>query len=228
MCTAMIKKIILSLLILSSINPAHSFKNSSNFNDAKSAIAENNMQLFELICRRGLDVNQAAPDGLTLLILAIQQRNRNAVTILLDHGVDINGVHLINPLLYAFKMNSMPLILLLLEHGAVLTQTMIQLAIAENNINIITFLNSIGYNPIALFPDHATPFLAMAIKSGNLKMVQLLIMLGADPFLQNSASESAFEFAQTYGTPAIRAFFYSLRPDHCPAYCESRTRAASF
>lgn len=131
------------------------------------ALREKSMKVVELLLKQPeIKLEARAQNGDTALMLAAYLGNRAAVTQLLDAGAEVNQTGWA-ALHYAAINGDVKIIALLLEHAAYID---------------------------AISPNKTTP-LMMAVRSGKLAAVQLLLDEGADLGLINSMNLSALDFA---------------------------------
>ncbi|AZP13630.1 ankyrin repeat domain-containing protein [Undibacterium parvum] len=131
------------------------------------ALREKSMKVVELLLKHPeIKLEARAHNGDTALMLASYLGNRAAVTQLLDAGAEVNQPGWA-ALHYAAINGDLKIIALLLEHAAYID---------------------------AISPNKTTP-LMMAVRSGKLAAVQLLLDEGADIGLINSMNLSALDFA---------------------------------
>ncbi len=146
-------------------------------------VAQGDEEFFNLLVKKGADINHKAKDGSSLLIAASLGKNPNIVRTLLDKGLDINakGMGGNTPLHSAFMMMDTYLAGLYMQEGA--------------DANIKNSKGLSGYDLAKKWkmnldelktidpkkPDHdGTLPLFYAAKKGDRAMIKKLIKLGAD------------------------------------------------
>lgn len=132
------------------------------------ALRENSMSVFDQLLKADdIKLEARAINGDTALMLACFLGNTEAVKKLIAAGAEINQPGWA-PLHYAAAKGNTEIIALLLEHFAYID--------TES-------------------PNKTTP-LMMAVHSGNLDAVSLLLQEGADPRLKNMQGMTALNFAE--------------------------------
>ena len=112
-----------------------------------------------LVVDRGVDVNQAAPDGATALHWAVHRNDAGLVGLLLDAGADVSAVN---------RYGVQP----------------ISLAAENGNAEILEALLDAGADPNAALPEGET-VLMTAARTGNAAAIRVLLVRGADPNLRD-------------------------------------------
>ncbi len=112
-----------------------------------------------LVVDRGVDVNQAAPDGATALHWAVHRNDAGLVDLLLDAGADVSAVN---------RYGVQP----------------ISLAAENGNAEILEALLDAGADPNAALPEGET-VLMTAARTGDAAAIRVLLVRGADPNLRD-------------------------------------------
>jgi ankyrin repeat protein len=167
------------------------FKQHTHQNAVWSAIFMNNMDLLEVILESGkVDFIKY-----TWIIYDIMTRRlRNAygfIKRMLEFGCSPNGSHsgYYPPLIIASKEDDIPMVELLLKHGADVNATGYEISTAllwsvvNHNIELINLLLSHGAD-VNAGNLHGTTILDFACTRGRLPMVEILIRHGADVTMQ--------------------------------------------
>ena len=129
----------------------------------------NNVDLVKLLLEHGADPNSCL-GTFSALGIAIDLQQFKIVDILLEHNASVNGLYDVHPpLVVAVSFDHVNIVETLLDHGA------------DINIQVDTF-------------RLATPLL-LATLNGNIRMVELLLMKGANVTLTNTDGLTAIDIA---------------------------------
>jgi ankyrin repeat protein len=153
----------------------------------------------------GANVNDTLPDGTSALVTAVQGLNYEAADVLLQHGVDANaagqGWTALHQLVWSRRpqrgqnnpgqkpqgnLSSLDLAKRLVEHGADINAREVKEPTSDME----------GRNSLNRYG--ATPFF-LAAKSCDVPMMQVLLGLGADPFLGNVDGDTPLMVAAGVG-----------------------------
>jgi ankyrin repeat protein len=141
------------------------------------ALREDALEAFEvLLAQPGIDIEQAAPNGNTPLMMAAFRHHKKAVLALIDKGAIINRKGW-SALHYAAASGDQDIARILLARGA---------AIDAPARGLLTPL-------------------MMAAREGHEAMVGLLLAAGADPAPTDSDNQTALQIAQKADKPRIAA-----------------------
>ena len=144
--------------------------------------------LVALLIASGADVNSADDHGVTALSLASLNGSAALVQTLLEAEADPNAARTSGEtvLMTAARVGNVEVVRLLLAAGAdpnateaVLGQTALMLAIAENHTPVVSALLESGAAVSARTNNRFTPLL-FAAQQGNIEAAQLLLSSGAD------------------------------------------------
>jgi len=126
------------------------------------AVKGNNLDVIRFLIERGVNINVINQGNNTALMLAIQDNKMNIVELLLESGADVNSIP--NELMHAISNNNIELVRLLVRYHI--------------NLNIQSFVGSPPGNAPALPILFTT--LELAVKIGNIEMIELLLDNGVD------------------------------------------------
>lgn len=152
----------------------------------------------------------------TPLHAALQQRHRHVVTVLLEHGADVDaaaaepGQYWPTPLHVAARWGTHDDVTLLLEHGAdpnggsavadSLDTGGLAWAVCAGDVALVQLMREHGLD---LAHERHREALHRAAERGDVEMVRLLIEQGADPRAVDSHGETPLERARSLGKPAV-------------------------
>ncbi len=155
------------------------------------AVREGHLEMVRMLVEAGADVNDALPDGMSALVVAILNIRYNVAHFLIDKGADVNDKrYRIKPLHFALDMRALDwqalprpvgwepfspeseeLVLSLLQHGA---------DVNARTDGTVPKREKGGLNFEAVNFSGQTPLLQSA-RVGDVKMMQLLFDHGAGP-----------------------------------------------
>jgi ankyrin repeat protein len=169
------------------------------------AARQGQVDSIEALVAAGADVNETLPDKTSALVTAVQGLNYEAAVVLLEHGVDPNaagqGWTALHQVVWSRRpqrgqnnpgqkpkgtVSSLDLARKLVEHGADINARETR----EPNSDME------GRNSLNRFG--ATPFF-LAAKACDVPMMQVLLGLGADPFLGNVDGDTPLMVAAGVG-----------------------------
>jgi ankyrin repeat protein len=176
------------------------------------AIIQKNIGVVRELIREGADVDHkstTSPNELTMLHVALQSNQPDALIALIQAGADVNQVNTGNetPLHWAALFGSVPMATILLDAGADITKvakggkTVMHFAIAQiqglKRSDMVPFLVSRGANPNVLREDGRSPLHCAAAKDCPLSCMALL-QAGADFSILTECNnpETALQMAQ--------------------------------
>ena len=178
-------------------------------------------EIIPLLLEKGVDVNARTGNGDTALSSCVQSRHLALARLLLEHGADANLPSQWNipsragsrvdvvPLWTAASNGDIPMLTLLLEHGAHISPTPVRygpLAAAAGNKSLaaLRFLLEHGAGQEA--KNNA---LICAVEQKRLDAIRLLLQSGAHPAMQSAPWLTALSQVHSQGDAAVLA---SLRP----------------
>ncbi|MGE0445435.1 MAG: ankyrin repeat domain-containing protein [Vicinamibacterales bacterium] len=169
------------------------------------AARQGHPEVIELLVQAGADVDEKLPDGTSALVTAVQGLNYETAAALLDLGIDPNaalqGWTALHQIAWSRRpqrgqnnpgqkpkggMSSLDLARALVEHGADVNAR--QTTEPTSDMEGRNSLNRFG----------ATPFF-LAAKSVDVPLMEVLLGLGADPFLGNIEGDSPLMVAAGVG-----------------------------
>lgn len=183
------------LVLVSSAVKADTYKDfmlAVKFNDAPAVLA----QLMQ-----GMDPNSVeVTRGETVMMIALREKSMKVFDVLLKH-VDLRPDARANngdtALMIASFMGNMRAVGQLIDAGAEINQpgwTSLHYAAANGNTKVIGLLLEHSAYIDAQSPNKTTP-LMMAVRSGKISAVQILLDEGADIHVKNSLGLTAMDFA---------------------------------
>jgi ankyrin repeat protein len=160
---------------------------------------------IEALIAGGANINETLPDGTSALVSAVQSLNYEAASVLLEHGIDPNhagqGWTALHQIAWSRRpqrgqnnpgqkplgnMSSLDLARKLVEHGADINAR--QTREPNSDMEGRNSLNRFG----------ATPFF-LAAKSVDVPLMEVLLELGADPFIGNVDGDTPLMVAAGVG-----------------------------
>ena len=165
------------------------------------------LESVRLLIASGAKVDEAAPDGMTPLILAINKHHEDVALFLLDKGADPNLADAGFTALHSAAATG---------HLAVAKALLVHGANANARLTMPLRLSAafIPYNPELvsgrLSQVGATPFM-LAAKSVDTKMMRLLLEGGADPLLRANDATTALILAAGLGKRSSTDMFAFIR-----------------
>jgi ankyrin repeat protein len=187
------------------------------------SITSTNGRFEKLLNNRGIDVHALNREGNSLLYVAAEKNQIDKINFLLDNGIDVNirNERGITPLNIACDKNALAAVQLLIDRGAdVNTRTNrgnTPLSCAASGKGC-ALLNTIAFNATYDFTNVAKILLdngadvnllnplLIAGRSGNLKMVQLLLANGANINATDTTGQNVLQIAEQQGHTNIVKF----------------------
>ena len=157
------------------------------------AVVKGDSILVKNLLVHGANVNAICNQGSSALSRAVLSKlvNTEIVTQLLDAGADtslqVNGQHLLH---IAVSMCDDRIIEAFLRNGAdpncedCVGHTPLSIAVEENNIKVVPILVASGGNINYVRLPQCASLLSQAVMNNSLRMVKLLLHLGASPFTE--------------------------------------------
>ena len=187
-----------------------------------AAVGPGHHEVLEVLAKRGAGVSDRTVAGVSRLFQACAIGSEPLVIQMLDSGLDPNEVSQPSgwtPLHAAMLSGRMPIVELLLQHGASvrvtdgLARTPLHIAVALELRDIVNRLLREGADPTAAAYNGDTP-LHYAAHTGNRAIAEALMNAGASADVKNDDGLTPFEIAESIGK---RATFDSLHRPPTPA-----------
>jgi ankyrin repeat protein len=169
------------------------------------AARQGQVAAIEALVAGGANINETLPDGTSALVSAVQSQNYEAASVLLEHGIDPNhagqGWTALHQIAWSRRpqrgqnnpgqkprgdLSSLDLARKLVAHGADINAR--QTKEPNSDMEGRNSLNRFG----------ATPFF-LAAKSVDVPMMEVLLELGADPFIGNVDGDTPLMVAAGVG-----------------------------
>lgn len=168
----------------------------------QQAVAQGNLALVELLLDGGADISATAPDGNTLLHIAVMHRQSNMLLYLHGLGLDINARNHrgFTPLHLAILLNTPEQIPLLHRLGANPNlclddgRNALQFAVSEGYHLSITPLAETGAD-VNRADSHGSTLLHFCAAHGQVHCMAALLRSGANPNRRNHLGWSALHYA---------------------------------
>jgi ankyrin repeat protein len=174
------------------------------------AVKFDDVREVKTLIDKGMSPNQKDPNGMPILMLAIQEKSMKTVDYLINiKGIDLNQVNITNetPLMFAALYGNLPEVKILVNQKEVPVNrsgwTPLHYACTNGHLNIAEFLLDKGASVDALSPNGTTPIM-MAIRAGNIQLVRLLLDRGADIRIRNQQDFSAIDVAELFNQDEIQ------------------------
>jgi cytohesin len=182
-------------------------------NPVSVAIAQNEMDILELLLEHGADISTPTPSRDRPLFEAASCGNAQAVQLLLEHHADPNiveasGSHA-TPLHFAASQDQSTIIQSLLDAGADINaannqgQTPLMFAVSSRHPEAVEALLRDHANPNIQDSAYQSSALHTAVSIGEREIVRLLLDGAADPNLQDAAGKTALDYALERRNPAV-------------------------
>ena len=158
------------------------------------------IDVMELLVRHGADVNARMKSGETPMMAAIDRGNTpEIIEWLLDNGTDIETMehHGGTALIRAGWHNDPKVMFILIDHGANVRAkdeygyTVLHTAMARHQLDTIEMLIALGADIHAGDDFGNTPLHKAASGSRGSEIADMLVGLGADPYLENKEGKTA-------------------------------------
>ena len=172
------------------------------YDDFLFAVRFNNVSVVKDFLRKGMDANSVEGNrGETMLMLALRENSMSVFDQLLkadDIKLEARAINGDTALMLACFLGNTEAVKKLIAAGAEINQpgwAPLHYAAAKGNTEIIALLLEHFAYIDTESPNKTTP-LMMAVHSGNLDAVSLLLQEGADPRLKNMQGMTALNFAE--------------------------------
>jgi ankyrin repeat protein len=158
--------------------------------------------------RTGFNPNRKNPDQQPALIYAAREDSWRAFDLLLAHPkIDINLANQYNetPIMYTALLGDLVRTQKLIEKGANLSQpgwNALHYATVKNQLPVMKLLIAKGASIDEVNPDGDTA-LMLAVRNGNIEVIQVLINAGADPTASNFKAQNSIEIARDKGNAPL-------------------------
>lgn len=197
----LLQRFALACMLLLSLGTVTSQAQASAYDDFMFAVKFNDARTVQTLLGKGMDPNAVeAVRGETVMMIALREKSMKVFDVLLKH-IDIrlearahNGD---TALMLASYLANLVAVNKLIDAGAEVNQpgwAALHYAALAGDLKVIAVLLEHAAYIDALSPNKTTP-LMMAVRSGNLAALQLLLDEGADASLINSMGLSALDFA---------------------------------
>lgn len=157
------------------------------------ATKRNDHRIITLLINHGVDINKRNKENNNAIEIAIIYHNCLAVKCLLDNGAELNfndNKLILNVCFLAIIIGDLPLVKLCLEKGVdpnaknYKKESLLNCAVSQKKINIIETLLAHGANIDASESCNGRS-LEIAIRYGDIEVIKLLLLYGADPNIKN-------------------------------------------
>ncbi|VUC24921.1 unnamed protein product [Clonostachys rosea] len=168
------------------------------------AIKFGDLELVRLLIKLGVPVLKRSLSGENALTNAIVEENEEMVALLLENGADaeISNEEPFPPLILAIYSGNFRIIELLLRHGWEVDITVLNAAVLDGNLDVVTYFIDSGVD-LEDTEDGMTP-LHHAVKGGYLEMTDLLLEKGANiEAVDSEQLRTPFYLAIEHGNPRV-------------------------
>jgi ankyrin repeat protein len=195
-----------------------------------TAVEQNEVAKATQLIRQGADVNYIDDFGFAPLFIAIRHKSINMVSLLVEHGANINFEHGTTPLMYAIDMandvdlsketfeKSLKIVKLLVNRGADVNYIHLGASpltwalYLKRHKKLVKFLIEHGADVNYFGSNRITP-LMIACTNGNEKLIYLLLHRGADPNIINNDGKTAFDLLKERHPTKYPQFHKKLQKD---------------
>jgi uncharacterized protein len=189
----------LRVLVASTLIGVLPFANAGVYEDILFAANQGDTATVTNLLRRGMDVNTTDPQGSTLLMIAVRERNTDLIRFLLDSRANPykRNRYGDTALAIAALQGQDEIVQLLLDRKIDPNQSgwsALHYAAFENRAKIVTQLLAAGAEINALAPNGSTA-LMLAAKRGHLETVRLLVGAKAEVNQIEGAEGTALDMA---------------------------------
>lgn len=207
------------LLLAHGADPTQKQKNGNSL--LHVAVNSTATQCLVLLCNANTPINATNDEGDTALTLAAAGGHKEAVSILLQHGADVNIIAKDSDspaTYYAISQESKDILEMLIQAGADVNYrfsngtTLLHVAAQQSNIEILEYLVAQGLDVEATALNGDTP-LQYAVGQGAFYNVKWLLSKGANPHTVNQAGENLFLTAVGTGNVKLLKFLVALGVD---------------
>jgi ankyrin repeat protein len=197
----MLQRCALACTLMVSLGVASAQAHAGAYDDFMFAVKFNDARTVQTLLGKGMDPNAVeAVRGETVMMIALREKSMKVFEILLTHAdirLEARAHNGDTALMLASYMANLVAVNKLIDAGAEVNQpgwAALHYAALAGDLKIISILLEHAAYIDALSPNKTTP-LMMAVRSGKLAAVQLLLDEGADANLINNMGLSALEFA---------------------------------
>ncbi|KAH8834272.1 hypothetical protein DL96DRAFT_1810582 [Flagelloscypha sp. PMI_526] len=179
-----------------------------------------NLEVIQLLLKKGADVNATGGGNGTALHIASQYGNMEVVEFLVKHGADINAIggKYGTALQAVAKWGNLKVTQLLVKKGADVNAiggkygTALQAATHNGNLEVAYFLVENGADDSTMGGEYGTALQAVA-KWGSLEVVRHLVEKGADVKAMGGKYGTALQAAAHYGNLDVVCFLVDRGAD---------------
>jgi ankyrin repeat protein len=215
--TRMLQRFTLACMLLVSLGTSASEAHAGAYDDFMFAVKFNDARTVQALLGKGMDPNAVeAVRGETVMMIALREKSMKVFDVLLAHPdvrLEVRAHNGDTALMLAGYLANLAAVNKLIDAGAEVNQpgwAALHYAALAGDLKVITVLLEHAAYIDALSPNKTTP-LMMAVRSGKLAAVQLLLDEGADANLINNMGLSALEFAIQLEQKEIAAELRSRR-----------------
>jgi ankyrin repeat protein len=158
--------------------------------------------------RTGFNPNRKNPEQQPALIYAVREDSWRAFDLLIAHPkIDVNLANQYNetPIMYTALMGDLARTQKLLDKGASVSQpgwNALHYATVKSQLLVLKLLLAKGASIDEVNPDGDTA-LILAVRNGNIDVIQALINGGADPTASNFKAQNSIEIAREKGNTKL-------------------------
>jgi ankyrin repeat protein len=181
--------------------------NAGTYEDLLQSVDDDNSGWLRDMINAGADPNTVAPDGNSLLILAVRDGKKNVFPVLVESkaNVDFRNANGETALMVAAIQGRSDMASKLVFAGAQFEfkgWNPLLYAATGGKDEVVKLLLDLGANINAVSDNGTTP-LMMAVRGGHKSTVKLLLDRGANPNMKNERGETALTWAMDRGYTEI-------------------------
>jgi len=201
-----VKSKLITLIVLSALLLAAPVQ-AGTYEDLLQAVAEDNSVWLRDMMGEGADPNTVAPDGNSLLILAVRDGKKSVFPVLLESkaNVEFRNANGETALMIAAISGRADMASKLVFAGARYEfkgWNPLLYAATGGKDEVVKMLLDLGANINAVSDNGTTP-LMMAVRGGHKSTVKLLLARGANPNMKNERGDTALAWAMDHGYTEI-------------------------